>query len=157
MMIKSELGKGSEFIITLDQKIDSYDNNTSDNYKSFASKKTKVLLVHDDMEELSNIENILNKNNLSSLSTTYSRDCIDKINNNYKFDLIIINDEMPEYSAYETLKRLKEIKGFNIPVIVILDKKKDFMKEHYIKDGFKDYILRESLDREVKRVIDKYI
>lgn len=158
MMIKSELGKGSEFIIVLDQKIDLSNNyNLTNKYKLFAQKKTKVLLVNDDMEELNNIENILNKNNISSMSTTYSKDCIDKINNNYKFDLIIINDEMPEYSAYETLKRLKEIKGFNIPVVVILDKKKDFMKEHYIEDGFKDYILRESLDREVKRVIDKYL
>jgi len=158
MMIKSEVGKGSEFIIVLDQKIDPNDNNNdSDKYKSLVQKRTKVLLVDDNMEELSTIENILNKNGISSTSTTYSRDCLDKINNNYKFDLIIINDEMPEYSAYETLKLLKEIKGFNTPVIVILDKKKDFMKQHYIEDGFKDYIIKEKLDKDVTRVINKYL
>lgn len=158
MMIKSEPGKGSEFIIVLDQKIDSTDNSEKDDkYKSFVQKKTKVLLVDDNMEELGTIENVLNKNGISYTSTTYSKDCLDKINNNYKFDLIIINDEMPEYSAYETLKNLKEIKGFNTPMVVILDKKKDFMKEHYIKDGFKDYILKEQLNKEVKRIIDKYL
>ena len=158
IMIKSEVGKGSEFIIVLDQKIDLNSNyNESDKYTSFVQKKTKVLLVDDNMEELSTIENILNKSNISYTSTTYSKDCLDKINNNYKYDIIIINDEMPEYSAYETLKKLKEIKGFNIPVVVILDKKKDFMKQHYIEDGFKDYILKEKLDREIKRVINKYL
>jgi len=158
MMIKSEQGKGSEFTVVLDQKIDvKNDEYELEKYKSIISSNTRVLLVHDDIQELSIIGDILKKHNITYTSTMYSRDCIDKINFKTKYDLIIINDEMSEYSALDTLKQLKQIKGFNTPVVVVLDKKKDFIKEHYVKDGFKDYILREQLDREVKRVINKYL
>ena len=58
-------------------------------------------------------------------------------------------------SGLTTLRELKKLKDFKTPVIVMLDKSKERIKDHYIKDGFTDYILREKMKEEVKRVIDK--
>ena len=83
-------------------------------------------------------------------------ECIEKIKAGEKYDLIIINDELRPVNALPTLQKLKEIKKFNTPVVVLLDKNKEFIKRHYLEDGFDDYILRSNLEEEIKRIIDKY-
>lgn len=40
------------------------------------------------------------------------------------------------------LKKLKNIKKFKTPVIITLEKDKEFIKKHYINDGFSDYFLK---------------
>ena len=87
----------------------------------------------------------------------YGQECIDKIRSGEKYDLIIMDDEMKPDNALPTLQKLKELKKFNIPVIVMLEKEKDFIKKHYIKDGFTDYILKDNLNKEINRIIDKYL
>ena len=158
MIIKSEEGKGSEFTIVLDQRINLEKNiYESEKYKASISKKSRVLLVDNNTDELNILENGLKKQNISSIITMYSKDCVDKINHKEKFDLIIIKDDMPNYSALDTLNELKKIDGFNTPVIVVLGKEKEHIKHHYLEDGFKDYILRENISNELNRIIDKYL
>ena len=36
------------------------------------------------------------------------------------------------------LNKLKQIPKFKTPVIIAIDKEKEFIKDHFIKDGFKD-------------------
>ena len=56
-----------------------------------------------------------------------------------------------------TIKQaLQKLKNFDIPVIIMLNKDKDSIKEHYIEDGFTDYLLTDNLEEEIKRIIDKY-
>ena len=83
-------------------------------------------------------------------------DAVDRIKSGKKYDYIIIEDDMGVISGYETLKRLKTIDNFNIPCIVILNSSKNKIKEHYLKDGFSDYILTDDLRNEIKRIIEKY-
>ena len=83
-------------------------------------------------------------------------DGIDRIKSGKKYDFIIIQDEMREISGYETLKNLKNIEGFDIPCIVMLNGNKEKIKDHYIKDGFSDYILNNNLKNEINRIINKY-
>lgn len=158
VMIKSEDDKGTEFTIILDQKIGN-DKNIGEfsKYNKVLFKKKRVLLVNDDIKELNQIEQILKKEDISVVTTMYGRDCINKVIYEEKFDLIIIDDEMPEFSGLDTLKELKKIEEFNIPIIITLGREKDNIKDHYIKDGFKDYIVKEQLDSEVKRIIEKYL
>ena len=33
---------------------------------------------------------------------------------------------------------------------------KEFIKKHYIKDGFSDYFLKSDIDGEVKRIMNKF-
>ena len=59
-------------------------------------------------------------------------------------------------SGLATLQELQKLKDFDIPVIVMLNESKESIKDHYIKDGFDDYLLTNNLEEEIKRIIDKY-
>jgi len=158
IMIKSEEEKGTEIIITLDQKIkDIEKSNTSMKYENASFRNKRVLVVNDNIEELNIIEDIFKEQNVNVTTTMYGKDCIDKINSKEKFDLIIVDDEMPNLSGLDTLNELKSIKGFNTPVVIMLSKVKEGIKHHYIEDGFKDYILKENIKSETSRIAKKFI
>ena len=59
-------------------------------------------------------------------------------------------------SGFMTLEGMKKIKGFDSPVIIMLKEDKEHIKEHFIEDGFTDYILLSNLDNELNRIIEKY-
>ena len=54
------------------------------------------------------------------------------------------------------MPEMQKINKFNIPVIVMLDNNKINIKEHYLEDGFEDYILLDNFSDEVNRVLNKY-
>ena len=55
------------------------------------------------------------------------------------------------------LNKLKQIPKFKIPVIVAIDKEKEFIKEHFINDGFKDCIVLNDDKKQLEDVLNKYI
>ena len=82
-------------------------------------------------------------------------DAIDLIKSGENYNLIIIDDEMKPISGLETLKRLRK-ENINIPAIIMLDEGKEHIKNHYIKDGFIDYILKSDIKNEIKKIINRY-
>ena len=56
----------------------------------------------------------------------------------------------------EYFKELKEIKGYKTPTVVLLEDNKISIKEHYIEDGFTDYLLLSNINEEIKK-LDKYL
>lgn len=158
IVIKSEEDKGSEFIVSIEQRIKKNikdDLDFDDDLSLFGKKK--VLVVDDQNNNLTEIVEYLKKYNIEVNTTMYGQDCIDRIMNKNKYDLILMGDEMKPKTGLNTLQELQKINKFKIPVIIMLDKNKDAIKEHYINDGFKDYILKRDLNKELDRIIKKYI
>ena len=87
----------------------------------------------------------------------YGADCVEKIKLKQKYDLIILDDDMQPDTGLATLQELQKISKFKIPVIVTLEKNKEQIKEHYIEEGFKDYLLKYELETETKRISEKYL
>lgn len=158
LMIKSEVGKGTEISIVLDQRIYKTNDNETilNNYESSIYKNKKVLIVSQNKEEVELIKNKLSNYNISYSHILYGMDAIDRIKSGKKYDYIIVDDDMKEMSGYSTLKELKNIKNFKIPVIIILSDNKKEIKDHYLNDGFSDYILVSEIDNELKKIIEKY-
>jgi len=157
LMIRSEEGKGTEVIITIDQQI--YANNTNgelEKYEDILYNSSRILIVSDKEEDLTTIKKIINNDNVLINNSFYGKDAIQKIESGKIYDLIIIEDEMSSMSGLTTMQELKRIENFKIPVVVMLGKNKERIKDHYINDGFNDYILRENMNEEVKRILDKY-
>lgn len=159
--IKSEENKGTIVVVVIDQLID-FDSTSefllkeSKKYNS-GLKGRKRVLVADDSSDLDKIERILSKNNLDIITTLIGKDVIDKIENGDKYDLIILKDNLKPDTAYSILKKLQENKKIKTPVIVTIDKSQEFIKDHFIKDGFSDVIIRENIDNDLQKVISKYI
>ena len=156
LMIKSDLGKGSEFILTIDQRV--YHDETKGilmGYENMVNNYQKALIVSQDKTLISKIKNILNKNSVSYSVLYYGLDAVDKIKSHKKYDFILISDEMKEISGLSTLKEMQKIKGFNTPCIVMLNESKKGLAKHYIEDGFSDYLINEDIDS-LNKIIEKY-
>ena len=153
LLIKSKLGKGTEVILTIDQKIYREEEKIVNN-NNYGTKK--VLVVCQDKKIREIIKKVLNENEISGSYILYGLDAVDRIKSGKKYDYIIIEDEMKEINGYETIKKLKNLKEFKIPCIILLNENKEKIKKYYIKDGYSDYILTRELRNELKRIIDKY-
>lgn len=157
LMIHSEEKKGTEIKVALDQKIVLVNNNNSNNYKKLINKyitTNKVAIISNKLTIIKKIKHL--NNNLYISSFMFADDLVKSLQSKTSYDLIILDDDMKPDSGYETLKKLKQIKGFNIPTIILLQKEKESIKEHYLEDGFTDYLLLDSLDKEIKK-LDKYL
>ena len=159
LLIKSEINKGSTFTIIINQLID----NSSETRQIQAiadtlSNKKKVLLIDDDYLELERYAYELRRNSLEVVSTMYGQDCIEKLENKEKFDLIIVDDELENFNSLEILNGIKKLKIKNQKVVIMLDQKKEFMKHKFLNDyPFTDYMLKSDYENEIKRLNDKYL
>jgi CheY-like chemotaxis protein len=159
-MIKSDKGRGSIFTIVLDQKCEMENLANSkelEKYTSDAFGKKRVLVVDDSKEELFKISDILGKKDININTSMMGKECVDRIRSGEIYNLIIIDDELKITSAYNVLKELNSLEKFKIPVIIMLEKDKEYLKKHYIEDGFKDVILKEYLNDKLERISNSYL
>ena len=157
LMIKSNVGKGTDVIITLDQRV--YHEKEHDmltEYENSINSYKRVLVVCQNKPVINTIKKILSGEDMTYSILYYGMDAIDKIKSGKKYDFILIEDEMKEMSGFMTFKGMKEIKKFNIPTIVMLKEDKEKIKEHYLDDGFSDYIMLSDIENELKKIINKY-
>ena len=157
--ITSKENKGTTVTLVINQEIN-YDSTglilkDINNYSN-PKRKLRVLLV-DNNDELERVEKILDERDIDKVVTLFGQDCIDKIEHNEEYDLIIIKDELKEETAYEILNKLKQIPKFKTPVIIAIDKEKEFIKDHFIKDGFKDCIILNDDKKALEKTLNKYI
>ena len=159
--ITSEENKGTIVVIVIDQKIVSDKNISSikdaKKYSKNVKSKKRFLVADENALYLEKIEKVLAKYNVDVVTTLVGRDVLDKINSGDNYDLIILKDDMQPDSAYSILKSLKENKKFNTSVVIAIEKDREFIKDHFIKDGFSDCIILENIENEIERVCSKYI
>ena len=158
MYIRSEVGKGTSITITLDQYIiEDEDEKRSKRIEEYIKDKNslgKILLVDDNEKEISKIKKYLNKKGYDVSLVMYGEEVIKRIKDKEKYDYIMIDDELETMSGISLLKELNKEKDKS-KKIVILDKDKLFISDHYIEDGFNDYVDRENLIKELDRIFDE--
>ena len=157
LMIKSTLGLGTDITLTIDQRVHhEKDNSLLNQYEKLVNTNKRVLIVSQNKKITSFIKNKLNSRGISFSILAYGGDAIDRIKAGKSYDYILIEDEMKEMSGYMTLQELKKIKDFNIPTIIMIKEDKENIKDHFINDGFSDYLLLNNLESELNRIIEKY-
>lgn len=160
LMVKSEPNGGTTVSIVLEQKIvESKETEISEKLESYEQslyRNKRVMVVDDDAKELAKITTWLENHDAEVSGSLFGRDVIEKIASNIKYDLIILDDETSTYSALDVLKELKKNKKFNIPVVVMIDDNKAFIKLHYLQDGFADCIMKSKLESEIDRIMKRF-
>ena len=152
--IRSEKEKGSTFTIILDQRI----KVSKDYYSEYIFNKKKVMVVSDKLQTLKDINTLASKYDIELLTTMHSSDIIERVKDGESFDLILLEDDMKPISGFGTLGKLQEAKeGFNVPTVIMLNKNKESIKDHYVEDGFSNYIRKQNLEEDFDKVIKKYI
>lgn len=161
IVVDSIYGKGSKFTVAIDQRIVenptiNIKEQTNDNIQLDIDGK-RILIVDDNKINLKVATRLLKDYNVVIDEALSGFACIDKINDGEKYDLILLDDMMPKMSGVETLRKLKEIEGYNIPTVVLTANAISGMKEKYLSEGFDDYLSKPIDKKELANVLIKFL
>ena len=156
MVLISNYGIGNKIKIILDQKIDKNETKEEKQYKEIYNNK-KILVIDDNESSIKIIEKLLKGSNIVIDSSLNGKDAINKIRTKNRYDLILLDEELTSISGSELLSKLKSIRNFNIPVILLSKDNKYEYNEEYLKVGFTDILIKPLKKDNLLNIIDKYI
>ncbi len=162
MVVQSIYGKGSKFTVCIDQKIvditpkevviPKEEVSVKRNYKG-----KRILVVDDNKLNLKVAERLLKDYSVFVDETSSGADAIKRVEMGIPYNLILMDDMMPEMSGSETLLKLKEKEDFKIKTVVLTANAIAGMKEKYLSIGFDDYLSKPIQRNELERVLDEYL
>ncbi len=159
IIVHSIYGKGSKFTVVINQKISEEEIEENRKYKTTLDlHNVKILLVDDNLLNIKVAKKILESFNANMITTCDSGfKCLDLINDGKKFDIILLDDMMPKMSGVETLKKLKSMSGFNIPIVALTANAITGMREKYLQDGFDNYISKPIVKTDLIKVMNEVL
>ena len=160
IVVQSIYGKGSKFTIAIDQRVVHkevvVEKSEEKKVSEVHAEGRKVLIVDDNKINLKVASRLLENYKLDITTVESGALCIDKVNSD-TYDLILMDDMMPNMSGVETLHKLKEIDGFATPVVALTANAVTGMKEKYLNDGFDDYLAKPINRDELNNIVAKYL
>ena len=159
IIVHTIYGEGSKFTVVVNQRIDKSVAKQTKKYKTTLDLHgIRILLVDDTSLNLKVATKLLQKFNADNVITCDSGfACLEKIQRGEQYDLILLDDMMPKMSGVETLKKLKEIPGFNTPTIALTANAITGMREKYLADGFDDYLAKPIDKDQLVQVINQIL
>ena len=170
--VKSEYGKGSVFTITIPQRIIDDDpiGNWQDRYEETINEKEKhieefyapsghILVVDDTTVNLIVVQSLLKRSQLMIDTAVSGHEMLEKAVQT-KYDVILLDQRMPQMDGVEALHKLREIKdGPNIetPVICLTADAISGARERYIAEGFNDYLTKPIDGPELEKMLITYL
>ena len=159
--VDSVEGKGSTFIVSIDQRIImEKDTNKDRDVKPFKVVGKRVLVVDDNKLNLKVISKMLVPYGVRIVEASSGNECLDILDKDTDFDLIFMDDMMPKLSGTETLniiKKVSRIDGYYIPIVVLTANVTSGIREKYLGVGFDDYLAKPIDKSELSRVLKKYL
>lgn len=165
LVVESEEGKGSTFTVTITQKImDESPIGDIEIHKvqkrkavPFDASGKKILIVDDNKLNLKVASRLLEPYQVTIETVESGQNCLDLIQKGNTYDLILLDQMMPEMDGIETLNQLKTNKEFNIPVIALTADAIVGKKEEYLNAGFDDYLSKPIDSTELHKILKKYL
>ena len=143
IIASSTFGVGTIMKVVLDQKIDT---DTFNNYDKVLDKK-KILLVEDSSVTTKLITKYLKDSNVIIDTVELGSDALDKIRNHEKYDLILLEEDLKPLDAYTIIKKLNQIKNFNIKVVLLTKNTSLEYTDTYKDQGFTNVLIK-PIDKE---------
>lgn len=161
--VQSEPTKGTTFTVVLDQEMsDKVINDIPEQINfgkttPFNASGQKVLVVDDNKINLKVAERMLSEYQLTLDFCESGRECIDKILNGNKYDLILLDIMMPKMKGPEVLAELKKYQTFTIPVVALTADAVAGMEDKYIEQGFSDSLPKPIVEEELYYLLKKFL
>ena len=170
--VESEYGKGSIFTVTIKQKIVS-ENPIGDfqtrlketlpgdrPYKeTFRAPTATILIVDDTRINLTVAVNLL-KNNKMKIDTAISGAESVAMAAKTRYDLIFMDQRMPEMTGTEALKNIRSTENGeskDVPIICLTADAVIGAKERYLSEGFTDYLTKPIDSFALEKMLIKYL
>ncbi len=162
---ESEYGNGSEFILTLPQRIADAEpigsfavNETAKagtGYTpQFIAPDADILVVDDDAMNLSIIKGLLKGTMVFVTTSSSGEDALEKIKDSH-FDVVLTEMIMPEMDGLELVKKIHEIDA-DLPVYALTANAAEH-EEFYRQRGFNGYLPKPIDSMQLERTIMKHI
>ncbi len=148
IMLKSRENKGTEIILTLDQKI------VEEEEKNYNIKQTKILYIDDNENVLDEIKKHTKKENITYIYAQGGQTGLEKIRNEEKYDIIMIDSDLEKLSSINTFEKLRKEQGVKIPIMVVTNEGEG---KKYKELGFNEYIEKPITKSNVDKILKKYI
>lgn len=162
--VESAVGKGSTFTVSLNQKVmDEKVIGDIEDYKvnkktlaTFSAKDKTVLIVDDNKLNLKVAARLLQPYEVKIEMVNSGSECLEMLKTN-KYDLILLDQMMPEMDGTQTLKEIKKDKSFDTPIVMLTADAIVGKKEEYLREGFNDYLSKPIDVNELNKVLRKYL
>ena len=87
----------------------------------------------------------------------WGQDCLEKIRKKQKYDLILLDEDMPRLNGIKTFEKLKLEENFNIPVIIMITEQHLQYKDRYTYNGFSGCIVKPIKKAELSKILKKHL
>ena len=155
IVVDSTYGEGSKFTVFIEQKICNESLKKEEKHtKTQKFDNKKVLVVDDNKLNLKVASKMFKELNIRVDEAESGYKCLEKIKSGELFDIIFMDIMMPKMSGTETLKKLKQINDFNIPVVALTADAMEGSSNKYLDVGFSDYIAKPINIERLNEVLD---
>ena len=158
----SEEGKGTRYYITINQKTvgsttleEAYESKEQQENKEIDCEGRKVLVVDDNSINLKLAGRLLEEYKLDVTTISSGKEAVELIKGN-KYDLVFLDQMMPDLDGAATLKLLKQEVEHIPPVIALTANTYSGAKDSYLEQGFQDYLAKPIKVKDLNRIIEKY-
>ena len=160
--VSSQYGSGSIFMVTIPQKISKMNEeltntqklNLGINVKNVDCSNKSILVVDDNKLNIKVARRSIEALGFKNIDECYNgQECLDKIKNGNKYDVILMDIMMPIMSGETCIKELKQIPNFDTPVIALTADAVAGSEEKYKSEGFIDYIAKPFSKDQIKEKI----
>lgn len=162
IQLQTKYGVGSKFEIFFEQEIipKQLEDIKKDDKKeeiNFVGTGNKLLIIDDNDECINNLLQITKDCNLDIETDNSGINCIDKILDGNKYELLLIDTNMNGMDGIQTLKNLKNIIGFDTPVLALIDSDEKNNYNKYLEEGFSDYLVKPIDKNNLFELLSKYL
>ncbi|MCR4590798.1 MAG: response regulator [Lachnospiraceae bacterium] len=168
--VESEYRKGSVFTVEIKQEIvdgtpiGSYSERlkeTADEKYGFKpsliAPKAKILIVDDNEMNLEVITELIRDTKIKVTTALSGSECISLLRER-QFDVILLDQMMPEMSGTKTLEIIRsEHLADEVPVIALTADAIVGARDSYISEGFTDYLSKPVIYEELENLLIKYL
>ena len=160
--VSSQYGTGSMFMVQIPQKISKMNSDLTNtqklnlglNIKNIDCSNKSILVVDDNKLNIKVARRNIEALGFKTIDECYNgSECLEKIKNGNRYDLILMDIMMPVMSGETCIKELKQIPNFKIPVIALTADAISGAEEKYKSIGFIDYLSKPFTKDQIKEKI----
>ncbi|GHV31999.1 hybrid sensor histidine kinase/response regulator [Bacteroidia bacterium] len=159
--IKSENGRGADFILTIPLTPDKIEvvppeNESITTPTASSGKNIRILFVDDDIVQLNLLSELMKRAGLSYVCSVSAPDALNLLEKE-SFDIIFTDIQMPDIKGFELAEKIRKQpypKAQTIPVIGLSADSN--WKENHSKNGFTDFLSKPFKAEDILKIIEKY-
>lgn len=162
----SEYGEGSEFILTVTQKIvdgteigkfieDEEPISRGHHITQFIAPDADILVVDDTVSNLNIVKGLLKDTKVFVTTATSGKECLRKLRFG-SFNVVLLDEMMPGMDGLETIEKIRQNYP-ELPVYVMTENISSVSKEHYYSKGFNGWLAKPFDSYQLEKTIMKHL